>query len=282
MKHLLFRLKLMILYPVGVAGALYYLLIRSWGGGHAVWLRQMMPRFIGRSLLWLHGISIQVIHGENLPARGDGGAVIFANHNSRLDPYVLLATLPFPFKSFWSTRAHITTEGFDVARWFGRVFDLFYVHDKKQPRNTAREFVRATRYVSEGGVLSFFPEGRISRDGEPGLFGVACSRLAIEAGAPIIPVLIFGTPEFFERPSRDAARRVSVMVCPKVSTSEYSPKQAARLSAEVESAMRRFHHEYGARVAPGAAPVAEARSSARSGRPEAESLLAGSRSRRPQ
>ncbi len=240
-KRLFFRLRLMLLATISLPGGWYYRLVKARFPTHGYWLRSAVPRLIGRLFLALYGIRLRVTGVKNLTPNHAGGAVVFANHLSRLDPYVLFALLPFPYKSFWSTKAHVTSESIGFARRFGEDFDLFFVHDKKNPRRTAKEFRHAIDYVREGNVLSLFPEGRFSNDGTPGDFGIACAKLAIKAKAPIIPVAISGTDAFFE--SRDAQRRgpVKVMVGAAISTADHSPGDARDLSQQLETVIQQMH-----------------------------------------
>lgn len=240
MKHLIFRIRLMLLYPFGMGAALYFRAVRSRFPQHAARVRATAPRLIGKLFLWLHGAQVETRNAAYLDAVRSGG-VIFANHTSRLDPYVLFAILPFAYRSFWSTRAHVTTERLEVVRRYGELLELFYVHDKRDRRRTAREFRRARDYVRQGNVLSVFPEGRFAPDGQALSFGVACTKLAIEAGVPIVPVVIRGTRGYFEAAGVEPHGTISVQVLPPVLTRAYSPKQARELNAAVEAMIRRPH-----------------------------------------
>jgi 1-acyl-sn-glycerol-3-phosphate acyltransferase len=241
MQRLLFYLRLVLMIPIGVPAMLYYRFVKQRFPGHAARLRRGVPRLIGRLFLGLYGIRPRVYGAERLQ-KADGGIVVFANHTSRLDPYVLFAVLPFAYKSFWSTRAHVTSESIGFARRYGEVFDLFFVHDKQNPRHTAKEFQRATRYVMQGNTLSLFPEGRFSDTGEPGNFGVACARLALKAKAPILPIVILGTSAYFETSKTEKRTTVEVYIGSTIDTSGFSTKEADKLSLEVESVIRDMHH----------------------------------------
>jgi 1-acyl-sn-glycerol-3-phosphate acyltransferase len=242
MQRLLFHLRLILMTPVSEPAMLYYRFIKQRFPEHAARLRRGVPRLIGKLFLGLYRIRPRVYGAERLH-KVDGGIVVYANHTSRLDPYVLFAVLPFAYKSFWSTRAHVTSESIGYARRYGEVFDLFFVHDKQNPRHTAKEFQRATRYVMQGNALSLFPEGRFSDTGEPSNFGVACARLALKAKAPILPIAILGTSAYFEKNSKTEKRpTVEVYVGSPINTSAYSTKEAEKLSLLVESVIRDMHH----------------------------------------
>lgn len=245
LNQLIFRLKLTLLYPVGVLLGVYYKSVKNVFPRHGAWLRLNVPRLIGQSLLALHRMKLDVSGGRYLDCAKAGKTVVFANHNSRLDPYVLFAVLPVPYKSFWSTRAHVISERMNVVKWFGKTLDLFFLHDKHDARRTAREFRKATGYVKAGNVISFFPEGRFSDSGKPSDFGVACARLAIDAQAQILPILIHGTRQYHEEAGEGRRDVVRITVCPPISTHEYSKKDAARVSQLLEAKMRQTYETIG-------------------------------------
>lgn len=242
MKRLIFRIRLVIMYPLAIfAGLAYPLLLRIWPTA-AARLRSVVPRLTGRGMLAMYGMPLKVLCRENLYLAEQQGCVLFTNHNSRLDPYVLFAALPFAFKSFWSSKAHVNSEGFNLAQWYGQKLDLYFLHDKKDIRRTATEFRKATDYVRDGGVLSFFPEGRFSQDGKPGDFGVACSKLAIRAGVPIIPMCLEGSEAYFEQSGQMERGEVLLRVGRPISTEGLHPSQAQELSRRLEMSIVAMRH----------------------------------------
>ncbi len=260
MRRFLFRLRLILMIPIGVPAGLYYSLVGRRFPAQQRWLRLNIPRFIGRLFLALYGIHPRISGREHLSIGQARGVVVFANHTSRLDPYVLFALLPFPYKSFWSTKAHVTSESIGFARRYGEVFDLFFVHDKKDPRRTAKEFRRAADYVRSGHALSFFPEGQFSASGKPGDFGVACAKLALAAKAPIVPVAIAGTAPFFEERGRLRRGPVQVLVGPPIDTDDFGPRDAQALTRHVEAVVQAMHAGIGAAANPAPSTGARAES----------------------
>ena len=197
-KVLIFRLRSILLYvPLLVAVGLY-LVVKKIHPERGRILRLRLPRFFSALFLRINGIQIDSRGLTHIDPNRPEPRILFCNHNSRLDAYALLASIPVPYKSFWSTKAHITLERLSFLRWCGEKFEMFFVHDKDNVRVTAREFRRASDYVSEGNTLSLFPEGTISHDGLIGSFGDACFKLALRSNAVIVPTLILGTAALFE------------------------------------------------------------------------------------
>jgi 1-acyl-sn-glycerol-3-phosphate acyltransferase len=238
-KYLLFWLKMAAVYPFAIlATALYRLTLRI-SPRLAERLRFLAPRFAGRIILFMNNVHVSVQGMNLLPAPGNQGVVLFCNHNSRFDAYILLATIPFAYKAFWSTRAHIFSERFSILRWAGNLFDLFFIHDKTSAKTTAAEYRRAAAFVTQGNALSFFPEGTYSPDGLVTRFGPACARLAIDSGAVIVPILLFGTTELFENPASSAKRHnIQMLIARPIDTTTFPIREPAALTEHIWSMMR--------------------------------------------
>jgi 1-acyl-sn-glycerol-3-phosphate acyltransferase len=237
-----FGLRMLLLYVPGRALMAYYSLVgRHLGRRHAAWLRHAIPRWLTSTFLRWNGVELEVEGFEHFAAFEDGPRVMVANHNSRFDGYILLALCPFAFKSFWSTEAHVTSERYHVIRRFGELFDLFFVHDKKNLLRTRDQFRIAEDFVAGGGALSFFPEGRYSRDGRVAGMGSACFGLALRTRAVILPIVLLGTQHTFEkRPRRGAGPVVvRVRVLPPLRTDDAGPQNVTALTRQVEATMNR-------------------------------------------
>ena len=227
----------MLLVPL-IPWVIYYSIAKYAGWKHIELLRYLIPKIWASSLLRLLGVRIEVDGLENLDKYHVGPRVLFSNHNSRLDLYVLLAASPVAFKSFWSTRAHIMSEKFSTLLWVGRVLDLFFVHDKTNEKRTMLEFRKAREFVKRGNTLSLFPEGKFSTDGHIGAFGIACTALAVATHAVVQPVLILGTAEYFEKPRNGASKQnVKVFFMPPQSTDNLVRSDRKWLAQELVARM---------------------------------------------
>lgn len=127
---------------------------------------------------------------DNLPK--DGPFVIAPNHTSFLDPPVIMAALPGRLRQrvYWAGADQVL---FETAprRAFSRLFNVFPV-DALQAR-TALAFGRAI--LERGRILTWFPEGRRSKDGTLLPFEPGIGQLAELEPAPLVPVHIEGAFE---------------------------------------------------------------------------------------
>ena len=125
---------------------------------------------------------------ENVPA--DGPVILAANHVSFMDslfiPLVLKRRVVYLGKSDYFDHAR--------TRWFFKMVNVIPV--KREGGTAGEAAIRAgVRELEKGLVVGIYPEGTRSPDGRlyRGKTGVA--RMAVLAGAPIIPVGVFGTRE---------------------------------------------------------------------------------------
>jgi 1-acyl-sn-glycerol-3-phosphate acyltransferase len=128
--------------------------------------------------------SVQVHGIERFPPQGP--ALIVTNHLGDADIPLGLAYLPV------SPEVLSKTELRDIPflGWLMEAYGVIWLHRGRPDRKALREALRA---LAEGRFLVIAPEGRESLTGalEAGTYGAAF--LAINSGAPVVPVTFTGT-----------------------------------------------------------------------------------------
>ncbi|HYD42538.1 MAG TPA: lysophospholipid acyltransferase family protein [Anaeromyxobacter sp.] len=137
---------------------------------------------------------------------GKGPYVVVANHQSLLD-ILLISRVPREMK--WMAK-----ESLFKVPWMGWMFVLS--GDIPVRRGDAESGSAALRkakeYLARGMSVMIFPEGTRSRTGALGSFKSGAFRLAIEAGVPVLPIVVSGTAAGYPkgspwvRPCRGTAR----------------------------------------------------------------------------
>jgi 1-acyl-sn-glycerol-3-phosphate acyltransferase len=149
--------------------------------------------WILRTGLRLGRIRVEVTGREQIPA---GRPCIFmANHISNLDPVILASLLPFR-SAFFLKRSllKIPLVGYGM-----RLADFIPV-DRDGRAESARASIEYARGVLESGVnVSTFPEGTRSLTGEMLPFKKGPFYLAMQSGAPVIPISIWGTEKLMTK-----------------------------------------------------------------------------------
>lgn len=136
---------------------------------------------------------------EHVPRRG--ALLLAPNHVSYADP--VLVSIPVHRRIHYMAWAALFQ-----GRLFGRLIrwlGAFPVRTEEMDRRAPRE---ALRLLREGRAVLIFPEGGRSKDGRLQPFRPGAFRLALAAGAPVVPVTIDGAFEAwpmtrrFPRPGR--------------------------------------------------------------------------------
>ena len=138
------------------------------------------------------GLKFQVTGDDQVPRTG--GAVLALNHISYVD---------FIFGGYATQRSKRLVrfmskrELFDHRLTGPLMRSLHHIEVDRAEGTTS--FGTALDYLAAGEVVGVFPEATISRSFELKEFKTGAARLAIEAGVPIIPVVLWGTQRMFTK-----------------------------------------------------------------------------------
>jgi len=121
---------------------------------------------------------------EHIPR--EGAVIIAANHRSFLDPFVIGTLVGRPV--YFVAKAELFKRR--LPAWWLSSLGAFPV-DRGNGDRDAMETAR--RILERGDVVVIFPEGTRTRPGGLGRPKRGVGRLALETGAPIVPVALIGT-----------------------------------------------------------------------------------------
>jgi 1-acyl-sn-glycerol-3-phosphate acyltransferase len=220
-----------LLYPL-------WKLATRWSGGR-----------IMRHFIWLYGRGWLMIVSPFVRFRREGlehlrlarPSILVVNHLSFFDTYCM-ALLPFSDVTFavraWPFRMF----------WYGSFMRLAGYLDVE---SDSWDEVRAAsaQVLAAGGHLLFFPEGHRSRDGRLQRFYRGAFRLAVETGAPLVPLCLTGTDKLLPpgRLSLEPAR-VTLRALPAADSADFAGPEGHRgMAAEVKRRMAENIREMGAR-----------------------------------
>ncbi len=210
---IILSLVLLIAWPLGLRGPLFSI---------AKWAIALAPPILG--------IKVEVPGRESVDKRKP--YIFMANHLSFLDGPLLFLLIPQPI------RVILKKEIFRIpVIGQGMRFVGFVPVDRKGVRGGKKSIDLASRLMRDKGYsYLIFPEGTRSRDGRTQVFKRGGFFLALESGAPIVPVTIKGTYELMPCGTIFPGRgRVEVRFHPAVPAQGYDQSNLGRLMDKVRA-----------------------------------------------
>jgi 1-acyl-sn-glycerol-3-phosphate acyltransferase len=156
----------------------------------------MATRFMLSSSCRLAGVRFNVEGLDRIPH--DRACIFMSNHVSNLDPPVLVSILPGRTSAFMKRslmNLPIIGTGF-------RQGEFIAVDRSGNPADAQRSVADAQRVLAKGVHITTFVEGTRSPDGRMLPFKKGPFFLAMAAGAPCIPVSIYGTETILRKGSQ--------------------------------------------------------------------------------
>lgn len=146
----------------------------------------LFARLLGRTVLWLGGVRLDVRGGEAFAGRRT--RIFLMNHASQLDLFIMAAVMP-PGAGPIGKKEFVRIPFIGWAWW---ALDLITIDRSNLDRAKASMAKVSRRLTERQGSIIIAPEGTRSRDGGLGPFKMGAFHLAAEVDAPIIPVVIRG------------------------------------------------------------------------------------------
>jgi 1-acyl-sn-glycerol-3-phosphate acyltransferase len=211
-------------FTVGAAGAVVALSAvrresRTW--------ELIGPRW-ARGLLRICGVEVQVWGQERLA----GPAVFVANHQSFLDPMVLIAALPERTK--WVAKAE-----FRHVPVLGRAFGACAIYvDRRDPAAAKSALSDGLLALPAGWSVGVFPEGTRSADRQLQAFKKGAVHLAIQLGLPVVPLGVTADPATLPRnPGLIRPGVIHVEVGPALPSDAWRAEDAAQHTDQLQVAV---------------------------------------------
>jgi 1-acyl-sn-glycerol-3-phosphate acyltransferase len=173
---------------------------------------------------------------EHIPEAG--GAVLAINHTSYVD--FLPAALAV-HRRHRRLRFMIKAEMQQV-----KVVNFLIKHTGTIPVDRgagAGAYAVAVQRLREGELVGVYPEATISRSFELKEFKTGAARMAIEAGAPIIPMIVWGAQRIWTKDHPRKLGRAKVPVTVQVGAPLRAREDTARTGAALRESMTTLLHQ---------------------------------------
>ncbi len=160
---------------------------------HVVHSPQWVHRFC---MIWLShavwaggvflGIRNRVSGLENLPSGELDGLVLLVKHQSLWETFALAAIMPHPLAFvFKKELLKIPFFGWSMA-----CMDMIHIDRSQRSQSFIKIVEQGKRLLAKGTWVILFPEGTRMPRGTVGNYKLGGTRLAIEAGVPVVPVAV--------------------------------------------------------------------------------------------
>ncbi|OPX96874.1 MAG: 1-acyl-sn-glycerol-3-phosphate acyltransferase [Syntrophorhabdus sp. PtaB.Bin006] len=186
-----------------------------------------VSRFWARIHLKMSGVTVDVSGLQNL---GAPPYIFMCNHQSALDIFVLLVSLPVSFK--WIAKRELFFIPF--LGWAMKRAGYISL-DRGNPREALKAIEDAAAKIRGGMNLILFPEGTRSKDGVLLPFKKGVFSLALRSKVPIVPVGIYGTSRLQPKDSFFPKQkgRTHVGIGKPIPTAEESRSAKTRIMLDV-------------------------------------------------
>ncbi|KZS53376.1 acyltransferase [Mycobacterium kansasii] len=195
-------------------------------------------------LTWrIQGLRITVTGVENVPA--SGGAVIAINHTGYLD--FTFAGLPAYQQGLGRKVRFMAKHEVFEHKVTGPIMRRLR-HIPVDRQEGAASYEAAVRMLKDGELVGVYPEATISRSFEIKEFKSGAARMAVEAGVPIVPHIVWGAqriwtkghPKKLLRPKVPIAVVVGEPIEPTLGTAELNKLLHSRMQHLLERAQQLY------------------------------------------
>jgi len=192
-----------------------------------------LGRMWGRTIYW-GALSRRRAAGFEV-LEWDQPAILMANHESYLDVPAIIASSPVPLR-FVARKEVFKTPIMGQAMWVTGQIAI----DRSNREQAIASLSAAAKRIASGRTVLVFPEGTRSANGELGPFKKGGFMLALESGAPIIPVGLSGTRDLVPRGSwMYQPSRVGVVMGDPIETRDMTLDDREALIEQVRDAIGR-------------------------------------------
>lgn len=197
-----------------------------------------------RVVIWgtrvLLGVEVRVDGLQHLPADPRSQAILLSKHQSALETLLLPTLMPHPLAFVFKRELlRIPFFGWSMAR-----LDMIHINRESRAQALKQVVARGKQLLAQGTWIIMFPEGtRIAR-GASGTYQTAGTRLAVESGAPVIPIAVASARCWPRKGLLKHPGVVQVSIGPPMASVGREPKELMReVEAWIEAEMRRIDPE---------------------------------------
>ena len=188
----------------------------------------------------LLGIRVRVTGMENLPDGATSPAILLCKHQSTLETFLLPTLMPHPLAYvFKKELLYVPFFGWAMGR-----LDMIHIDRGRGARAFNKVVAQGKLLLARGIWIIMFPEGTRIPRGKKGVYKSGGTRLAIETGAPVIPIAVSSAKCWPRRAFVKMSGIVDVSIGkPIPSQGRQADELMREVEAWIEAEMRRLDPE---------------------------------------
>ena len=186
------------------------------------------------------GIQNRITGMDNLPQGQTSAAVLLVKHQSTWETLCMPTIMPHPLAYvFKKELLYIPFFGWAMAR-----MDMIHIDRSQRTQAFSKVVAQGKRLMATGTWVIMFPEGtRIAR-GEKGVYKSGGTRLAIETGAPVVPIAVTSAKCWPRKAFIKTPGIVDISIGPAIPSAGRKPDELMReVEAWIEAEMHRLDPE---------------------------------------
>ena len=198
----------------------------------AGWLRVAVSS--GTAIL---GIQNRVTGMENLPSTALGTCVLLVKHQSTWETFSMVTLMPHPLAFVFKRELlYVPFFGWAMSR-----MDMIHIDRSQRAQAFNKVVAQGKRLMAQGVWVIMFPEGTRIPRGQKGVYKSGGARLAIETGAPVIPVAVTSAKCWPRKAFVKKPGIVDISIGKPISSLGRKPDELMReVEAWIEAEMRRL------------------------------------------
>ena len=207
-------LSFVVLFPFGLIAMFFYFLGLKKIMTYAIY---KLAQGWALSIIIVTGCTVKVTGKENVPKKG--GVCFVANHTGFFDIVLIFASCGRPVG--FIAKKELSYIPF-LNCWIYMVGGQFI--DRSSARKALRSINKGVERIKSGGGMIIFPEGHRSKGRGLLPFHPGSLKLATMANAPIVPAVLEGSYNVFEKNYRVNSTELKVTFCEPIDTASLSPE----------------------------------------------------------
>ena len=183
------------------------------------------------------GIQNRVTGLENLPKGESDAAILLVKHQSTWETFSMPVLMPHPLAYVFKRELlYVPFFGWAMGR-----LDMVHIDRSKRAQAFNKVVEQGQRLLDQGTWIIMFPEGTRIPRGQQGVYKTGGTRLAVQTGAPVVPVAVTSAKCWPRKAWLKRPGVVDISIGPLIPSQGRTPEELMQeVEAWIEAEMQRL------------------------------------------